>query len=239
MNISPPLTHMVKPFKAGVLLSRTPIVTPRPSAFAAAYYKYMGELERRLMWTFPSFFYFKRGTLAQRKFNDLQTGPVPRHKDVYFPRGLPDVHFNRDRRFKETVKIVPDEQEKVRQQPRETGDEQTTTSLARKLDQTLYLLVKDKEWRLPAYDVDDAVPSLHEAAEAGLRSAGGELMNLWTVSNTPAAVLKSNEVPEFVIKLHILHGQFQPAKGEFAWLTKDEIKEKVSPKYFEEVEALL
>lgn len=232
---------MVKPLRAGLLLSRTPVITPEPGAFLKSYYNYMTELERRLMWTFPSYFYFKRGTLAQRRYNDLQKGPMARHKGVYYPDGLPDVHHNRDRRFKQEINIVPDEQEKVKLQSRQSEDK--PTSLARKLDSTLYLLVKNgSTWKLPSFDVQDDAKSLHEVTETGIHELGGENMNLWTVSNTPAAVLKSaGDKPEFIIKSHILHGQFQPQSKpvEFAWLAKNEIKDKVDAKYFAEIEPLL
>lgn len=195
------------------------------------------------MWTFPSYFYFKKGTLSQRKFNDLQRGPVPRHKEMYFPAGLPDIHHNRDRRFKQEVNIVPDEQQKVVSQPRITENEAETTSLERKLDSTLYLLVNDGKWRLPAFDVNDDAKSLTSAAENGLRQLGGEFMNIWTVSNTPVAVLRYQDSakPEFLIKSHILHGRFSPQNQnmQFAWLARDEIAAKVDKDYFEQIQSLL
>lgn len=235
---------MVKPLRAGILLSRIPIVTPEPPKFVSTYINYMKELERRLMWTFPSYFYFKRGTLSQRKFNDLQRDPVPRHKDMYFPAGLPDILHNRDRRFKQEVNIVPDEQQKVLRQPRVVAEiDAKTTSLERKLDSTLYLLVKDGKWKLPTFDVGDDAKSLTHAAEDGLRQIGGNLMNIWTVSNTPVAVVRheDSEKPEFLVKSHILQGRFSPQNQntQFAWLAKDEIATKVDKSYYEQIQPLL
>lgn len=237
---------MVKPLRVGLLLSRTPIITPKPAPFLQAYYKYMSELEKRLMWTFPSFFFFKKGTLTQRKFNELQKGPIARNKNIIFAQGEPDVHFNRDRRFKQEIILEPDEQEKVREQPTvtEADTKNDIKSLERKIEQTLYLLVNlksENKWKLPSFEVPDNARSLHYAADNGLRSLGGDSMNTWTVSYTPAAILKSKDnVPEFLIKKHILQGVFQPdANVEFAWLCKNEIKEKVDEDYFKQIEVLL
>lgn len=233
-----------RPLRAGILLSRNPIVTKEPSAFVKAFYHYQDELERRLMWTFPWYFYFKRGTLSQRKFDSLQKGPMPRHKDVYYPEGIPDVKHNRERRSKQVVNLPSQsgdgEGDKIIPKSRTTpaDEKKDIKALDRKLDSTLYLVVNNKEWRLPSFEVSEEATSLHEAAEAGLRELGGSNINTWTVSNTPAAVIKG-DVPEFVIKSHILHGQFAPKNLDFAWLTKEEIKEKVKPEYFTSVEALL
>lgn len=234
---------MPKPLRAGLVLSRVPVVTPEPPTFLKKYYEYMSELEKRLMWTFPAYFYFKRGTLAQHRFNDLQRGPVPRHAGVWYPRGIPDVHHDRERRFKQNVVLPRGERDQaITPQPRVTEDlDKNPQTLARKLDKTLFLLIctDGKEWRFPSFEVQESNESLHEAAERGLRELGGENINTWTVSNTPAAVLRDKGIPEFLIKSHVLHGKFAPHSGDFRWLSKDEIKNSVSPEYYAKVESLL
>lgn len=239
---------------AGLILSRIPIVTPEPTKFEKAYYHYQDELERRLMWTFPQYFYFKKGTLSERKFVAAQRGPVTRQPGVWFPRGVPDIKFNRERRLKQEI-VIP------RENSEEEGDDSLSRpivpnpriteadtandirALTRKLDRTLYLLVQQNNtWKFPRFSLEVKEP-LHVAAERGLRQIGGVNMNTWTVSNTPAAVLKGGSDKEFLIKSHIIHGKFnlQNVQGvsDFAWLTKNEIGEKVDSKYFEEVEPLL
>lgn len=234
---------MPKPLRAGLVLSRIPVVTPEPPRFLKAYYKYMDEVERRLMWTFPAYYYFKRGTLSQHRFNDLQRGPIPRHAGVWYPRGIPDIHHNRERRLKQDVILPKGEKDQViSPQPRKIDEiDKDPHSLARRLDQTLFLLIKSdgNEWRFPSFDVQDSSESLHEAAERGLRELGGRNINTWTVSNTPAAVLRDKGTPEFLIKSHILHGKFAPRSSEFQWLAKEEIKSTVSPEYYSKVEPLL
>lgn len=238
----------MRALKASIVLSRIPIVTPEPPAFAKAYYRYMSELESRLMWTFPWYYYFKKGTLAFRRFSDLQTSPIPRHKGVYYARGLPDVKHNRERRMKQIVNLPETASEQdgvldtIKPQSRvtEADAKNDETSLARKLDLTLYLLVNGQQgWRFPAFNVADDATSLHEVAEKGLRELGGENIVTWTVSNTPAAVIKEAE-PIFLIKSHIIQGRFDPRdKVQFAWLSKNEIADRVDGDYFKKIEVLL
>lgn len=243
---------------SGIILSRTPIVTPTLSPFEEAYYKYQDELEKRLMWTFPQHYYFKKGSLAERKFVKHQRGPVAKQPGVFYPRGVPDVKFNRERRFKQEI-VVPREggdeggnvEESSFTKPIEPNSRITEAdekgdvrSLARKLDRTLYLVIKDAKagtWKLPAFKIN-VKEYLHDAAERGLRELGGPNMNTWTVSNTPSAVVKyDGEDPqhkEFFIKSHILDGQFVPQDKsiDFAWLTKEEIQTYVDKSYFETLE---
>ncbi len=203
---------------AGLILSRIPIVTPELSNFEKAYYHYQDELERRLMWTFPQYFYFKKGTLSERKFTAAQKGPVTRQPGVWYPRGVPDIKFNRERRFKQEI-VIPRENSEdgdslsdpIVPNPRvtEADAKNDTRALTRKLDRTLYLLVQqNSEWKFPSFSLEAKEP-LHDAAERGLRQIGGVNMKTWTVSNTPAAVIKGSDAnKEFFIKSHIIHGTF-------------------------------
>lgn len=253
----PPQPSVVAPANvfAGLILSRIPIVTPELSAFEKAYYHYQDELERRLMWTFPQYFYFKKGTLSERKFTAAQKGPVTRQPGVWYPRGLPDIKFNRERRSKQEI-VIPREKSSedgedslsrsIAANPRITkaDTENDIKALTRKLDRTLYLLVEqNSEWKFPTFGLDAKEP-IHDAAERGLRQVGGINMKTWTVSNTPAAVIKTEDSrKEFFIKSHIIHGTFnlQNIHGvtDYAWLTKNEISEKVSSEYYNELGPLL
>ncbi|ODV86048.1 hypothetical protein CANARDRAFT_175780 [[Candida] arabinofermentans NRRL YB-2248] len=91
---------------AGLILSRTPLVSPELSEFEQKFYHYQEELERRLMWTFPRWYYFKKGTVAEREFAKIQKYPIPKHRGVWFPKGVPDIKHGRDRRFKEEI-VLP------------------------------------------------------------------------------------------------------------------------------------
>jgi large subunit ribosomal protein L46 len=259
--------------RAGLLLSRIPIVTPELSEFEKAYYHYQEELERRLMWTFPSYYYFRRGTLSERQFMAAHRGPVANNPKIYFSRGKPDILHNRERRAKQEVRLAQRDEgddklfgnttqsdsdiltRKIVPNPRttEADEENITTSLIRKLDRTLYLVVETpKGWRLPSFGLNEK-ETLHEAAERGIRELGGENINTWTVSKTPAAFgrfdienrnidansVNEQTVREFYIKSHILHGQFTPENLNFGWFTTEEFKERADSAYFDNVEQLL
>lgn len=244
--------------KAGLLLSRIPIVTPELSKLESQYYQYQSELERRLMWTFPQFFYFKRGTLSERRFLNVQKGLVPKLPGVWFPKGIPLIKFGRDTRKKQEVNLPKESTEEMSSSdmsrpivpnPRITpADEQNNTkTLERQLSRTLYLLVRSKEgWQLPSFPVpqkgDEKVP-LHESAESGIRELSKHQMKTWTVSNKPIGVLEKDNKYTFLIKSHMLAGDFCLADGteylEHAWLTKDEIKERVDAAYFSKIGFML
>lgn len=249
--------------KAALLLTRAPIVTKDLSQFEKVYYNYQEELERRLMWTFPHYYYFRKGSLSERKFVQAQKGPVSKQPGVFYEKGVPDVVHNRERRLKQNLTIPKDEYEESTMsdiskpvipnsritKADEAGD---VKSLERKLPRTLYLLTNDSKlgWKLPSFATEEK-DALHKMAESGLRKLGGEEINTWTVARSPAAVLKYQKnklvdskavaedlTREYIIKSHILSGSFAPNDVEYAWLTREEIQEKVTPEYFEATEFL-
>jgi large subunit ribosomal protein L46 len=260
---TPASTVALDSLRAALLLTRQPIVTPELSALERVYYNYQEELERRIMWTFPHYYYFKKGSLSERRFIKAQKGPVSKQPNVLYEKGEPDVVHNRERKHKQDVIIPKEEYEEssmsdisrpVEPNSRITEADKAndTTSLERALPRTLHLLVKDSKqgWKLPSFTLPQETP-LHRAAESGLRELGGEGINTWTVARSPAAVLKyENEklvqsefqkdglVREFVIKSHILSGAFKPQNLEYAWLTREEIEKRVSNEYFEATEFL-
>lgn len=244
---------------AGLILSRIPIVTPDLTKLESQYYDYQSRLKHRLMWTFPQYFYFKRGTLAERRFLLAQRGPISKQPGVWFPKGVPDVKHNRERSQKQEI-VLPREKSDVGQESQGGSDisrpiipnsrvtdadkNADLCSLERLLSRTLYLVVKNNKgaWRFPSFPVEKK--PLHISAEEGLRKLGGEHINTWTISNTPAAAVESSDGShEFLIRSHILAGDFdlQNKKdfSEYAWLTKDEIKECVDSKYFNQTGFLL
>lgn len=255
---------------SSIVLSRIPIVTPEPTEFEKTYYNYQSELEKRLMWTFPAHFYFKKGSLSERKFVAAQRGPVTRQPGVWFPKGIPDIKFNRERTLKQEI-VIPREKgpegeassdsvlRPIVGNPRITEADKTgdVKALTRCLDRTIYLLVNEngQGWKFPSFNILES-EGLHESAERGVREIGGPNMHTWTVSNTPCAVVRYGDAnrgsvlsenfdqaqsKEYFIKSHIIHGKFVPKeKGlEFAWLAKDEIKEKVTPEYWNQVNDIL
>ncbi|KAG7783308.1 hypothetical protein KL910_004369 [Ogataea haglerorum] len=202
----------LKNIQTGVILSRIPQVTPEVTDFEQKFYKYQDELERRLMWTFPRWFYFKKGTVAEREFSQAQKYPLPARDGVWFPKGKPEIRHGRDRRLKETIVLpkaeghgkqgesfatqgenLDDASRPIKALPRITEADKNNDqhSLERKLSRTLYLLVRQNNmWKFPAFVVPDDSKPLHTVAEEGLKNLGGEKLNVWTVSRTPTALLK-------------------------------------------------
>ncbi|CCH42166.1 54S ribosomal protein L17, mitochondrial [Wickerhamomyces ciferrii] len=261
-------TIPLESLRSTLLLARNPIVTPDLTPFEKVYYNYQEELERRLMWTFPQYYYFRKGTLSERRFVAAQKGPVTKQPGVFYEKGKPDVVHNRERRLKQEIVIPRQETEEgssldeinrpVIPNSRITKADEINdiTSLERKLPRTLYLLIKDSKlgWRLPSFSIENTSKGLNEVAEEGLRKLGGEAINTWNVSNTVTAVLKfqndklvksddssSDLTREYIIKSHILSGSFKPEDSnlEFAWLSKEELKDYVSEDYFNATEFLL
>ncbi|SCU96810.1 LADA_0H02872g1_1 [Lachancea dasiensis] len=259
-------TPQSRTIKAGLILSRIPIVTQDLTSLEKQYYDYQSELEKRLMWTFPQYFYYRKGTLAEKRFLAAQKGPVSRQPGVWFPKGIPDVKHNRERRTKQVVNLPHSLSNGGSSEEGSDGDSisrpivpnsritqadksSDLQSLERGLSSTLYLLVKNNtgQWKFPSFPVKSSLDSkkrpLHATAEAGLRDLGGPNINTWSISNTPAGVLNSPEAAEFLIKSHIISGRFelQPNSqyNEFAWLTKKEIQQRVDEAYYQTLACLL
>lgn len=230
-----------------LLLLRNPIITADLPTFQTQYYKYQKELWKRLMWTFPKWFYFRDGTIAAQKFKELNRDPVDNNPDIEYPRGRPDIRQNRDRRFKQELNLpktynedaAPDAvvakddlSRKIIPNSRVTKADETNDqkSLERLLARTLYLVVGDgSKWTFPEFAQGEALQALHDAAEQGLYKIGGTGINYFNVSNTPCYVENVADAKHFYIKSHIILGEFVPQTGlEYLWLTKDELKDKIS-----------
>ncbi|AJT18036.1 AHL_G0044780.mRNA.1.CDS.1 [Saccharomyces cerevisiae] len=253
--------------KVGVLLSRIPIIKSELNELEKKYYEYQSELEKRLMWTFPSYFYFKKGTVAEHKFLSLQKGPISKKNGIWFPRGIPDIKHGRERSTKQEVKLSDDSTVAFSNNQKEQSKDDVNRpvipndriteadrsndmkSLERQLSRTLYLLVKDKSgtWKFPNFDLSDESKPLHVHAENELKLLSGDQIYTWSVSATPIGVLQDerNRTAEFIVKSHILAGKFDlvasknDAFEDFAWLTKGEISEYVPKDYFNKTEFLL
>lgn len=244
------------PIRANLILSRIPLVVPEQTKMEKQYHEYQNQLERRLMWTFPAYHYFKKGTLSEHKFLSVQNKPISKVPGVWYPKGIPDIQHGRERSKAQEVILPtsetgegtnltrPVEKNSIVTPADESGD---TASLERRLRNTLYLLVNYKKtgWNFPKFEIKDGA-SLDVIAENGLRNIGGENINTWTISKKPAGVVKNKDGScDFFIKSHILAGKFDIAKEakneikEYAWLTKEEIQEKLNKDYFNETEYLL
>ncbi|KAG9125081.1 54S ribosomal protein L17 mitochondrial [Ceratobasidium sp. 392] len=233
-NITPLIT-------TSVLLNRSPILTPPPTAFEEAYHNYQARIARALSNPFPREFYFKKGAIAERQF---LTEESTREKAAFGNEfgetqlaGLEEEDKTGAVGQTEDVAALPREHESDR-----TGD---VKNLNRKGDRNLYLLVRAAEgWRLPQGPVERGA-TLHSAALRELHSECGPNMDTWVVGRHPVGVHKPSKSGSGVtlfFKAHIFAGQAKPngkSVTDFAWLTTEEIQERVAPEYWTTIRDML
>lgn len=249
-----------------LILSRPPIITQDLTPFESQFYKYQSELWRRLMWTFPKWFYFKQGTMAELRYRQINKNPVSYNPKMSYPKGKPDLKHLRDRRFRQYIrapKTYREEDEIVEGQDQsefkeneisrkiipasritEADKRNDVTSLERKLSRTLYLIIKDSknengDWKLPNFkELNENLQPLHVLAEEGLYELGGKKINYFNISKVPC---HHNQNKEYFIKSHILSGSFEPQSDsiQYQWVTKEELKELIPKNYYSDILHLL
>ncbi|KAL8953585.1 MAG: hypothetical protein Q9222_000580 [Ikaeria aurantiellina] len=274
--------------KASVLLSRPPILTRDLTPFEKAYFLYQKRLNERLAMPFSRYFYYQKGTPGdvewKRKIKERQT-PA---RDIgvynaYAKEGWNDevVVGARESEPEEQVEAllrdaeveVPKEgeegqevkkEEVERPMPRVTEADRVgdTKSLDRRLQRTLYLVVRSgdgDDWWFPS-DSLVGKESLHTAAERIIVHAGGVNMNTWVVGNIPLGhfimnygnpAIEEKDRPQeirgekfFFMKGRIMAGQanLQDNKldlTDFQWLAKDEIQKTLTPRNWNAVKNIL
>ncbi|KAG8738974.1 54S ribosomal protein L17 mitochondrial [Ceratobasidium sp. 414] len=229
------------PIITSVLLNRSPILTTLPTPFEQAYHDYQARIARALSNPFPREFYFKKGAIAERQF---LTEESTREKAA-FGQGFGETQLagleEEDRTGAvgqtEDVTALPREHESDRR-----GD---VKNLNRKGDRNLYLLVKAAEgWRLPQGPAEPGA-TLHITALQELHSECGPDMDTWVVGRHPIGVHEPQESGTDTIlffKAHIFAGQAKPngrSVKDFAWLTTEEIQERVTPEYWATIRDML
>nr|KAK5443148.1 hypothetical protein LTR18_005826 [Exophiala xenobiotica] len=200
--------------KAGVVVSRPPLITPDPHPFETAYYLYQRRLNERLVLPFTQYFYYKRGTPAFEHWRShrLRRGGTATRDigeyNAYTPESWNDEALVGDESGLQT-KIVQDliaEEGRAEEftgsgDPKFAGlkrrtaadDENNQQSLERSLQRTLYLLVKNKKvkgqsesesWKFPSGTIV-GFEGLKEAAQRILFSSLGPNMNTFFIGNHP------------------------------------------------------
>ncbi|KAF1925633.1 uncharacterized protein M421DRAFT_102969 [Didymella exigua CBS 183.55] len=139
----------------------------------------------------------------------------------------------------------------------EADEKNDTKSLARALQRTLYLLVKNKEgrWEFPQDRLGDE--NLHGAAQRILNTSAGANMNTWLVGHVPVghytstysaplsrAGLHEQGSKTFFLKARIMAGQASLADSklglrDFQWLHKEELQRAVEPDYWRQVKNMI
>ncbi|XDG01161.1 hypothetical protein ABKA04_000776 [Annulohypoxylon sp. FPYF3050] len=277
----PPAEYRIK---SGIILTRAPLLTRALTPFENAFFFYQKRLNERLVLPFRHTLFFKKDTATDLdwriKFEE-RGRIVSKELGRYYARGrnawndellvgstLSDQTRLREILLKDAESRVTEDGERAKEdeivpveRPMDRITEADKTNdvrrLDRKLDRTLYLIVKgsDGVWQFPAVDVPTDA-NLHETAAKALESAAGVNMNTWMVGRVPVAhMVKKPEFNEdnsfkqrgekiFFLKGRIMAGQAD-LKGnklgltDFNWLTREELKEKLSEKYFHSVRNMM
>lgn len=156
--LTEPYTPRALPYRlfTSLILARAPLLTPTPTPFESAYYNYQARIHRALSTPFPSEFYFKKGTLLERRF--LAEERIREH--AAFGDGF------EGEKGAERLEDVPNEEDEIRPLPREHESDRTgdVKDLNRQGERNLYLLVQSKEgktWRFPFWAAGLGLP-LHK-----------------------------------------------------------------------------
>ncbi|KAF4615327.1 hypothetical protein D9613_002846 [Agrocybe pediades] len=242
-----------------VILNRSPILTRPPTPFELAYYSYQARIRRSLHNPFPNDFYFKQGTLTETRFNIEER---KRERLAFGPGFLEKEDISEEKRLANIAaveQLAQQEGEGEELMPRtHAADVQgDVKSLDRRGHRNLYLLLHSVEggkdvWRFPQGEAEKGL-FLHQAAQKELHSACGDNMDAWIVGKTPVGVHKLQNTPSqdpasesehvvFFFKAHIMAGQVIPTREsikDFAWLTKEEIGDRVDQHYWDSIKDIL
>lgn len=240
-----------------VILSRVPIITMEKNQFELQYYKYKNELWRRLMLTFPKWFFFKNETSFKAEFEALNPDQEQPEDNVTFPRGRPIIVKGRDLRFKQDIKLptqkkststVEDENQRhvvPFSRITEFDKNKDMTSPIRLLDRTLYLVIKSNDkWVFPSFEEasSESEQPLHQLIFNGLKSMSRNNINLFSVSKVPCFYqLNSANSNEFFFKFHIVSGIFKPKDDllKYLWLTKEQLNDYFEEKFMQSIMHML
>ncbi|KAH6664889.1 putative 54S ribosomal protein L17, mitochondrial [Halenospora varia] len=295
---APPVTGTLEPShyttKAGILLSRPPLLTRNLDPFEKAFFFYQKRLNERLAIPFTRYFYFKKDTPAdadwklKAKERNWAAARDLGGYQAYGKEGWNDEVLVGDRTAEpgfaikkliedsmvravegkdgQAVEVKPGEvaegqEEIIKPKERKTKSDKKNRreKLDRKLDRTLYLVVKRKGngrgWELPCGELVGR-ENLHQAAERILVQSAGLNMNTWIVGHVPIGhhIQKPHYNPDssllrqgsktFFMKGRIMAGQADLTANQFGltdfnWLTREEIEEEFHPKLYKSVHNML
>ncbi|KAH9816958.1 hypothetical protein DFH28DRAFT_927139 [Melampsora americana] len=223
-TLSPPIplhqqTNPTHRLVVANLVSRLPIILPKLNRFETSYFQYQTQLSKTLETKFNTSFFFRSGSQAEREFLEQTTNDWINDEDK-------EIKVNED---------LLDKDE---------------SNLERKKDRTLYLLIKKNrdshQWQLP----QGGIEGRESLVQSGLRELYEELgidMDLFSIGQIPAGFYSYESIPSslsstnlkgtkvWIMPSRILRGkpkitEIGKSEGiiQFAWLTKDEIQDRVS-----------
>ncbi|KAM3524319.1 hypothetical protein NHJ13051_004597 [Beauveria bassiana] len=269
--------------RSGLVLTRPPLLTRPLHPFENAFFFYQKRLEERLNTAFIPSIYYKpdtprrldwdlkvrerRGTVAKELGDYHGKSATAWDDELLVGDALSDPETTAASLLKDAQARISDDAEVIAPEdlveapapvPRTTeADERNDVRrLDRKLDQTLYLVVKGEDgWGFPA-DVLTESENLHVAAKRVLEQAAGVNMNTWIVGRVPVAHLVDEPAlaadgavqkkgrKTFFLRGRIMAGQADlkdNALGytDFKWLTRDELAKELPQAYFRGVRNMM
>ncbi|KAI8098550.1 39S mitochondrial ribosomal protein L46-domain-containing protein [Halteromyces radiatus] len=223
---------------ASVILTRGPQITRDATPFERAYFDYKEKQERQASAVFPQDFYFKKGSVAERRWKEDVQARDAAMKD----QALSLTEAIQQQHIDQSSSTPPIQINDRITQADKTND---IKKLDRALTRNLYLIVKQQnQWQFPQTDLQ-ANEYLHEAAERYLKESCGKDMDVWFVGRQPVSHYKQSPSRKedteglkiFFMKARVYAGQVKPTKdvSDFAWLTKDELVNYLSPDYYKAI----
>ncbi|KAM3443957.1 hypothetical protein NHJ13734_001681 [Beauveria thailandica] len=284
-SASSPAAAAAAPYdiRSGLVLTRPPLLTRPLHPFENAFFFYQKRLEERLNTAFIPSIYYKpdtprrldwdlkvrerRGTVAKELGDYHGKSATAWDDELLVGDELSDPETTAASLLKDAQARISDDAEVIAPEdlveapaplPRTTAaDERNDVRrLDRKLDQTLYLVVKGEDgWGFPA-DVLAESENLHVAAKRVLEQAAGVNMNTWIVGRVPVAhvvdepalaadgAVQKKGRKTFFLRGRIMAGQADlkdNALGytDFKWLTRDELAKELPQAYFRGVRNMM
>lgn len=181
-----------------MLIHRAPLLTPKESDYASNYHAYQRRLHAALSNPVSNEFFFKQGSLAEKRFTKAQyeRDEAMFGSQIAGPR--PDVgELPPD----DVYEVVPrDEKEEMLAQGADPSNKDVFKRIERAGDQSLYLMVKDKstgQWTLPTSDPAEGLRQGEGLHDKALRTVeeqlGGKCMDLWLVTRQPVGLLEGDQ----------------------------------------------
>lgn len=180
-----------------LLLSRPPRILRTPHPFETAYFSYNARLQRALAQPFPKDFYFKRGSAAERRFDQEEAARRAAKTEEAAAAAAASSEGEAGQAKGLSEEGVQENSPAPRQtKADELGD---VKSLDRALDRTLFLLVKEqgpqgRGWTLPSTTVpksgrSEGSETLHLRAPGAVTKLLGDSMDIWMINHLPVGVL--------------------------------------------------
>ncbi|GAC97725.1 likely mitochondrial ribosomal protein MRPL17p [Pseudozyma hubeiensis SY62] len=248
---------------SSLILSRPPVILREPSSFEKAYHEYNRQLSEALQQPFPKDFYFKKGSAAEKRFEEDQASS-PQGFSAIAAAASGSASKSKAGKGKEAAATSSspsssaaegDAESRPLSRITKADENNDVRSLERRLDRTLYLVVKQKSvkgaaaWRFPAKALTDTKhQNLHDVAPTSVSESLGSKMDIWMVSNLPVGLYKPADAAAektYFLRGHVLAGNAELSDSksgqveEFQWLTKEEIEKLMESNYWSNVEDLL